>query len=180
MTATEIIAEVLGFLAIGLGFFIFQQKKRDAILLFKLSSDTLWILHFMMLGATSGMILSIAGVMRSIVFLVLYLRGKESNPLWLLFFMTVGVSGIIITWKDIYSICSIIACILATLGYWQNNPTNTKILSVFVCAAQITYAIFIGSLSVVINELITLSSIAIFFVRLHLEKKGRKTEDFQP
>ena len=77
MTATEIIAEGLGFLAIGLGFFIFQQKKRDAILLFKLSSDTLWILHFMMLGATSGMILSIAGIMRSIVFLVLYLRGKE-------------------------------------------------------------------------------------------------------
>jgi hypothetical protein len=59
-------------------------------------------------------------------------------------------------------------------------PPFIKILSVFVCATQITYAIFIGSLSVVINELLTLSSIAIFFVRLHLEKKGRKSEDFQP
>ncbi len=174
MTVTNIIAEGFGFLAIGLSFFIFQQKKRTGMLLFKLSADTLWIVHFLLLGATSGMILSIVGVLRSLVFLVLHLRGKESKPIWLLFFMTVGVSAIIITWKDIYSICSVISCILATLGYWQKKPMNTKILSVFVCATQMTYATFIDSISMVVNEFITLCSIAIFFVRFYLEKKGEK------
>lgn len=178
MTLTEIIAEGLGFLAIGISFLIFQQKKRTGLLIFKLSGDILWIVHFLLLGATSGMILSIVGVLRSIVFLVLCLRKKESNPLWLLLFMTLGVSAIIITWKNIYSICSVISCILAALGYWQKKPMNTKIISIFVCATQITYAFFIGSVSVVINELITLCSIAIFFARFYFEKK-RKTDDFQ-
>ena len=168
---TELVAEMIGFLAIGVGFLIFQQKKRVGILIFKLSSDVLWIIHFLLMGATSGMILSIVGVCRSITFLILALLGKESRPLWLLLFTSAGIGAIILSWKDVYSICSIISCVLATLGYWQKKPINTKIIAVFVCASQITYGFFIGSVSVVVNELITLSSIAIFFGRIWLEKK---------
>lgn len=171
---TESIAEIIGFLAIGVGFLIFQQKKRVGILVFKLSSDILWVIHFLLLGATSGMVLTVVGVLRSITFLILALMGKESHPAWLLLFSTAGVGAIILSWKDVYSICSIISCVLATLGYWQKKPVNTKILAIFVCASQITYGFFIGSVSVVVNELITLSSIAIFFGRIWIEKKRQE------
>jgi hypothetical protein len=167
----ELIAEIIGFLAICIGFLIFQQKKRVGILIFKLSSDILWAIHFLLLGATSGMVLTVVGVLRSITFIILALMGKESRPLWLLLFSTAGVGAIILSWKDVYSICSIISCVLATLGYWQKKPVNTKILSIFVCMSQITYGFFIRSFSVVTNELITLSSIAIFFVRLYAERR---------
>ena len=173
MTVTEIIAEILGFAALSIGFLIFQQKKRTGILAFKLSSDILWIIHFLLLGATSGMILSSVGVCRSIVFLVLALCGREIKPVWLLVFTFAGVGAIILTWKDVYSICSVISCVLATLGYWQKKPTNMKIISIFICASQITYACFIGSISVIINELLTLGSIAIFFVRLYAERRRK-------
>lgn len=167
----ELIAEIIGFLAICIGFLIFQQKKRVGILIFKLSSDILWAIHFLLLGATSGMVLTAVGVLRSITFIILALMGKESRPLWLLLFSTAGVGAIILSWKDVYSICSIISCVLATLGYWQKKPVNTKLLSIFVCMSQITYGFFIRSVSVVTNELITLSSIAIFFVRLYAERR---------
>ena len=95
----------------------------------------------------------------------------------LLLFGTAGVGAIILSWKDVYSICSIISCVLATLGYWQKKPVNTKILSIFVCMSQITYGFFIRSVSVVTNELIMLSSIAIFFVRIYIEKKKAKISE---
>ena len=59
MEFTEIIAECLGFIAIGIGFLIFQQKTRTGMLAMKLSADILWIIHFLLIGATSGMIVSI-------------------------------------------------------------------------------------------------------------------------
>jgi hypothetical protein len=46
MEFTEIIAEYLGFIAIGIGFLIFQQKTRTGMLAMKLSADILWIIHF--------------------------------------------------------------------------------------------------------------------------------------
>lgn len=44
-------------------------------------------------------------------------------------------------------------------------------MGIFVCITQIIYAIFVGSISVIINELITLMSIAIFFFGLFAEKR---------
>ena len=176
MTPTELIAEGLGFIAIGIGFLIFQQRKRANILVFKIISDVLWIIHFLLLSATSGMVLTIVGVIRNTTFLAFALKDKDIKPAWLLLFSAAGIGAIILTWTDIYSICSIISCVLATLRFWQKKPTNIKISTIFVCISQITYACFVGSLSVVINELITLSSIAIFFTRIYVEKKRSSEE----
>ena len=49
-----------------------------------------------------------------------------------------------------------------------------KLLSLAVCASQFTYALGIGSRSALINELITVSSIALFFLRFYLEKRNEK------
>ena len=171
MTIVELIAEVIGFLAVCLGFLVFQQKKRVGILAFKLSTDILWIIHFLLLGATSGMVLTIVGLIRSTTFLIFAIKGKDINIVWPLIFSVAGICAIILSWKDIYSICSIISCVLATLSFWQKKTVNTKIISTFVSFSQITYAFFIGSFSVVINELITLSSIVIFFVRIYAKKR---------
>lgn len=171
MEFTEIIAECLGFIAIGIGFLIFQQKTRTGMLAMKLSADILWIIHFLLIGATSGMIVSIVGVVRSLTFFILSLKGKNGNSILLCCFVTTGVMAILLTWKDIYSICSIIVCILATVGYWQKKPEVTKILGIFVCILQIIYAICVNSISVIVNELITLTSIAIFFVRIFYAKR---------
>ena len=110
-------------------------------------------------------------------FLIFSLKGKDVNYAWFLLFMGAGVTGIVLTWKAAYSICSVIVCILATAGYGQKKPEITKILSIFVCIAQIIYALFINSVSVIINECITLTSIAIFFVRFAAEKRKRETEE---
>ena len=180
MEFTEIIAECLGFLAIGIGFLIFQQKTRTGMLAMKLSADILWIIHFLLIGATSGMIVSIVGVVRSLTFFILSLKGKNGNSILLCCFVTTGVMAILLTWKDIYSICSIIVCILATVGYWQKKPERMKIFSIFVCLSQISYAICVSSVSVVVNELITLSSIVIFFSRVYINKKNQKYLELNP
>ena len=143
----------------------------------KFSADMLWIIHFLLISATSGMILCIVSALRSITFFLLAAKGKRENPIWFGLFMIAGVTAILITWKDIFSIFSLVSCVLATLGYWQKKPERMKIFSIFVCLSQISYAICVSSVSVVVNELITISSIVIFFSRVYINKKNQKSLD---
>ena len=173
MNYIKIIAECIGFLAVGVGFVIFQQKTKKHLLFAKLCADILWITHFLMIGATSGMAITIVGACRSITFLIMAIKGKEENRAVLPIFMVAGVFAVIISWKSIYSVCSLVSCILGTLGYWQRNPNKTKLLSFGVCISQIIYAICVGSSAAIINEIITVSSIVIFFTRYFLKRKSK-------
>ena len=167
--------EICGGLATALAFLIFQQKKRSRILLLKLICDVLWVLHFFFLQAYSGMAISLVACGREILFSQL---GKRSNkkPLPLLFvFLTLNTCSVALTWTGGWSVCSLISGWLGTLAYWQTVPNRIKLISLGVCASQITYAVAIQSRSAFINELITVTSIALFFLRtLRNTYKNRK------
>ena len=166
-------AEGAGLLATALSFFIFQQKKRSNILLIKLACDALWITHYLLLGAYSGMALSGVACLRGIVFYAIGTGQKSKKPTpQLFFFLALNTLGIGLMWSGPWSVCSLISGWLATVAYWQTNPNRFKLLSLAVCASQITYSVGIGSKSALLNELITLTSIGLFFLRVW--KEGRK------
>lgn len=168
----EYVAEGAGFLATAISFFIFQQKKRSNILLIKLVCDALWITHYLLLGAYSGMALSGVACLRGIVFYWIGTGDKSKKPLPLLgLFLVLNTLGIGLMWSGPWSVCSLISGWLATVAYWQTNPNRFKLLSLAVCASQITYAVGVGSKSALLNELITLTSIGLFFLRLWRERK---------
>ena len=47
------LAQGIGFLALTVSFFIYQQKTMRRTLLFKMTDDALWTIHFFMLGPAS-------------------------------------------------------------------------------------------------------------------------------
>lgn len=169
-----LVGEICGVLATAVGFLIFQQKKRSRILLLKLTCDVLWSLHFLFLQAYSGMAISLVACGREILFSRIGAPGKK-KPLPLLFvFLTLNTVMVSLTWSGAWSVCSMVSGWLGTLAYWQTVPNRIKLLSLAVCASQFTYALGIGSRSALINELITVSSIALFFLRFYLEKRNKK------
>lgn len=167
----KIFAEILGFLAVGIGFFIFQQKDRKKILVLKMVCDFLWAVHFLMLGALTGMALSLTAAFRAIVFSRVDIKKNKKNILWLFLFLSINVVSITLLWNSVWSICSLISGLLATIAYWQTSPNRIKVLALFVCVSQITYAIAMGSYASSLNELITMLSIALFFIRYARSKK---------
>ncbi len=170
----RLIGEICGVVAIAIGFLIFQQKKRSRILLLKLICDILWGLHFLLLQAYTGVALSVVAATREILFATIRTKdGKKPLPL-LFVFLALNIGSILFTWNSPWSVCSLISGCLATLAFWQTTPTKIKILSLFVCASQMTYAIGIGSSSGLVNEIITVGSITLFFIRMLLEKRNEK------
>lgn len=65
----KLIAQIFGLLAMASLFLIYQQKKRKNMLLFKLSADVCWVIHYLCLGGIAGMIPNAVGIFREIIFL---------------------------------------------------------------------------------------------------------------
>ena len=171
----QLIGEICGGIAVAVGFLMFQQKKRGRILLLKLSCDVLWGVHFLLLQAYTGVALSVVAAAREILFATIGAK-DDKKPLPLLFvFLALNTGGVIFAWNSMWSICSLISGWLATLAFWQTAPTKIKVLSIFVCASQMTYAIGVGSGSGLVNEIITVGSIALFFIRTLLKKRTEKS-----
>lgn len=173
----KLFGEAVGFLAVLIGFIVFQQCDRKKILKVKLICDMLWVTHFGLLGAFSGMAISMVAALREITFS--RVRKEDGSNLWLLLFLSINVISVSIAWNSPWSVCSLLSSMLATIAFWQTSTNRIKLLSLIVCASQITYAIAMGSYASSLNELITVTSILIFFIRNAKSKKLYKNEETQ-
>ena len=161
----NILVHLLGLGAMISLFLIYQQKDRRRILLCKLSADIFWIAHYFLLGATAGMIPNLVGIFRELVFIN---RGKKkwaATPLWAALFILINLTLGILSFDVWYDIIPIIASSFVTVSLWINNPNLTKLITLPVCAAFLTYDIFVGSYMGILNESISIVSIILFFIR---------------
>lgn len=169
MTKLEIIAEVIGTIAVITGFFIPQLKTRGKMLLFKFSCDIMWIIHFAILGAYSGMAVSCVAACREVFFA----RGGEEkkNRITYFVFLALGVTAAIIAWDSVWSLFSVISVVISTTAFWQTSPNKIKALLFTVAMSQTVYAIASNSHSALVNECITMASIIFFFARHYYMRK---------
>lgn len=165
-----IMGEICGGLATVIGFFVFQQKKRSHILLLKLICDILWSLHFLFLQAYSGMAISLVACVREILFYRLGTTNDQKPKPLLFVFLALNTCSVALTWTGGWSVCSLISGWLGTLAYWQTVPNRIKCLCGMVSVSQTVYALGVGSRSALLNEIITMSSIALFFLRILWKK----------
>ena len=53
-TPQGIVAQIFGFVAMGIGLCMFAFRARKKILLFKMFANLTWVAHYALLGAASG------------------------------------------------------------------------------------------------------------------------------
>ena len=159
----KIAGEIIGVFAILFNFLIYQQKKRKSVLKVKLLSDISWALHYGLLTAFSGMAVCIVGTARETTFLLTDNK-KEKRKYFLLAFAIIAIITSALTMKDLFGLLPAVASLIAVFSYWQQNPNLTKILGIPISIAMITYDIVRFSITGIINEILTLISIFVFFV----------------
>ena len=167
------IGEIIGILGILVNFLIYQQKDRKKVLKVKLLSDITWSIHYGLLTAFSGMSVTLVGVARETTF-ILTDDKKKCRKYFLVFFALVAIVTSILTMKDLFGLLPALASLIAVFSYWQQNPAVTKILGIPISIAMITYDIVRFSITGIINEILTLTSIVIFFITSTI--KTNKTE----
>ena len=166
MKPLEIVAAVFGILGITVSIIIYQQKNRKKLLLWKLCSDIVWMIQYLLLGKLTGAGVCVVGAVRESVFLNKHRRWAQSK-LWLLFFLALSIVLSMLTWGSAYSVLPLTASVIAVFSFWRGNPTLTKILAYPICVCMLIYDIFgTGAVSYmgVVNEVLTIVSTTVGIV----------------
>ena len=79
------IGQGLGVIAVILGFVNYQVKTREQVLLVNIATTLCFVLHYMLIGAFSGMAMNLVGFVRGIVFYFVGKNGKVARGWAILF-----------------------------------------------------------------------------------------------
>ena len=166
----EIIGQVIGFVAMAIIVFSYQQRSHKNILAFQMVSGLLFTVHFLLIGAYTGCVSNLIGALRSLIYAN---RGKNKFTdfkLWPVIFSVIFTVSGVLTWDNIFSLFPIVAMIMSSVVLWIDSPKINRALSIPTSACWLVYNIPSGSISGVATEIFVLSSIIIGMIRLDRKK----------
>lgn len=152
-----------GILGIAANCIIYQQKNGKNLLLWKLISDVLWLLHYLFLNAYSGCAVALIGVFRELVFYRENKKGQK-RPFFLMFFIIVTICSSILTWKGIASIFPALASVISIVGFWKANPKISRKLAFPISGLMLSYDLTCNSYMGIVNEILTMCATAIAII----------------
>ncbi len=174
-TAIYITGTVLGALGILANAIIYQQKTGTKLLIWKMISDVLWTLHYLILGGFSAAAIAFIGIIRESIFLN-QKHAWARSKLWLLLFVALSIGSAALTWQSIISILPATASVLSVFGFYRANPILSKILAYPISLCMLAYDIFILSYMGIINESLTLISTTIAVVTMIIAANKHKKQ----
>ncbi len=167
----EKIAFIIGIMAVTLYLMGYQQKKRNRIILFNVSSRTLYIVQYILLGAFEGAVLDIVGAISSLL-------AQKKNVQFIkkhlkLFIIAVNLmiiaSGLAL-YKDIFSLFPIIGVLLHTGAFWIDDEKRIRQISLIGSPFWFVYNFVSKAYGSSIGDLLTIASIGIAIYRYDIKK----------
>lgn len=167
------IAQILGYIAMGLNLIIYSRNKRKSIITFLMISACFFTVHYFLLGAYTGSALNLICVLRSAVFLNNDKKWAKSK-FWLWFFIAVCALSGVLTFKAWYSILPPIGMILSTISNWMKSETKIRLITLPSSPCWLIYNIINHSVAGIITECIVMTSLLISIIRFDILKTDKK------
>lgn len=153
------IAQILGFIPMILGFFVFYFNNRKRALAVKAVCDALFVAHFCLLGQWTGAVVCIVNVLRGLLFAQ---RGKNRylSMAWvpiLICVLTVG--GSLLTWAGPLSLLPMLGSVIAAIGYWCSEPGDLRKFNFVGVGLWLVYSVITVSVPSIISNTVMIVSI---------------------
>lgn len=165
---TELIAQCVGALGVGVFLFCYHFKDMKNVLKVKLLVDVIWGVHYFLLGAYSGFAMNMICCVRELVFMNND-KGILKNKIWLWIFVALNYVGAALTWKGFYSIMPAVVSTLATFSFWQKDVKHARKIGLANNALMFTYDAFVSSYMGMVGE-----SLSFFSVLIAMYRNGAK------
>lgn len=164
------IAQGIGVAAVIVLMLSFQSDKRKTILFSHIFASSLWSCHYLCLGVTTGMIMNLIGLLRSIVYYNRDKRWASSNVFPYVFAAAFLVAGAA-TYSDWSSLLPIVSMIAASFVMWLTSTKKLRAAYLPCSALWLAYNLINGSWAGAANEILVISSIFAAMLRFDRAKK---------
>ena len=155
-------------IAVIIGFFSYQMKSQEKLLMLQCATGTVFVFHYLLIGAYAGMAMNIVGIVRVIVYIFRLRRGSNEivTPI---IFATLQAISCIIGWEAWYSIFVFFGIVLNTLAFALPKAEQVRRTILVTSPLVIIYDVFAFSIGGIIYESMAVISSVIGIIR---EKKG--------
>lgn len=167
------IAQIIGFVSIGLGFFVFRYNNRVTSLSFKAGADFLSVIHFALLGQTTGAVVCGVNTVRGICFAQKG-RYKWASGIWMpLIFGLATVVSSVIGWTGWESLLPMVGSCIVVMGYWSQDLSKMRVLNFIGIFLWLIYGVLAMSVSTMLSNVVYLVSIVLTEIRVRKNKEER-------
>lgn len=160
-------AQWLGVIAIILSFVGYQNKASKRVFFFQILTSFLWSVQLLLLGAYTGMVLNVLGLIRSVFLYRNDTRwGQSRISMWV---MTAAMAvGGIVSWQGWVSILPTAAMVAGTPLLWTRRDKVVRAAQVgFISPLWLIHNYIMQSVPGVLTELLTMISVVITMIRVH-------------
>ena len=170
----EIIAQIIGIVAMMFNILSYQCKKQKAVIALQLFGGALFSVNYLMLGAAVGGILNILATIRAVVFLFKEKLKADKLPWFVGFvasYVAVYVLNFTVFGKEptafnlIIEILPVIGMIALNVGFRLKDAAAVRKCGLVSSPAWLIYNIAAGSWGAITCEIVTLASIFIGMFR---------------
>lgn len=143
----------------------YQFKKSSTLFWIQMIANLLFCVHFLMLGAYTGLIMNGLEILRG--YLLLQEEKPWANSRLVVYGMALlmGVAGLI-TWQGWHSVFPIIACVIGTPILWRREPKGIRLAGLcLISPCWLLYNIFVFSIAGIVTEALNIGSILVSFIR---------------
>ncbi|MBQ1265089.1 MAG: YgjV family protein [Oscillospiraceae bacterium] len=120
-----IIGQILGVIAVILGFVTYQVRTQKMLLTVQIFTTLTFVLHYLLIGAWSGMALNAVAMVRNIVYARRDLK-VFSGKLWpFAFALIMGIMGLL-SWQSFYSVFVILGLVINSVCMAFDDPQKIR------------------------------------------------------
>ncbi|MBQ9964141.1 MAG: YgjV family protein [Clostridia bacterium] len=165
----EWVTQGIGYIGLLFGVLSCQLKEHKRILFCKTMNELVFGIQYILLGATTGLIMNFFSCVRNTVFTAQVKRGKSTLP------AQIGFSILFLTLGLLFRTESLVACLLVifskigtTVAYGLKNTTLLRFLTMPTYIGWLVYDVICHSDAGVLNQIFVTVSLTIAIIRLDI------------
>ena len=172
METTVLIGQLMGLVAVVLGFVSFQMRTQKQLLVVQTATTIAFCIHYYLIGATSGLMMNMLGILRNLAYY------NKEKPLFsgkkcpIFFAVVMGLVGLM-SWQGYYSLFVVAGLVINTLFLSSSNPQTIRKSILVSSPLGLAYDGFVMSIGGVIYESVVIVSSIIGIIRYRKQEEQK-------
>ena len=162
--ALYIAGQLVGLVAVALGFISFQMKNAKELLLFQLFTGVAFCVHYFLIGAVSAVVLNFLSVLEAVYYYFRRKNGYSGVVMPLLFILSIVISTIL-TWEGARSMFIMVGLVVSSFSFAFFDAPKIRLSNFIKAPLCLIYNIIVLSGGGIIYESATIISSAIGVIR---------------
>ena len=167
------LAQLIGVIALGFSIYSYQAKTRETLLTRQMHGSFVYIIHYALLSAWTGVVIDIVVAIRNWVFVKKEKESWAKHRAWLYVFLAVPVIALPFVWEGYISLLPTLALLIGVYVRWEGNASTIRVGTFVGVVMWIPYTLFVESYAGTASNLVILGAL-IYSMMKH--DKPAKTE----